>query len=277
MANTAITDSSTPPLYIVYQPVVRLSSSQATVHAYESLLRVGPNAQDHSTLSVIAAAEQNGTMPYLDTLIARQVCQDASSFADMRLWMNLSQRTLSCPRTSRDIAELITQHGLSYRITIEMTETANGDDELVKESLSWFKEQQITVVIDDIDDGYAKSHLLASDLIAGCKFSRRSTVRLMSEPGFADIAGRLIQWCKGHGKSVVMEGIENEVEYRMANQLGADFCQGYYFWRPIPLGEVPAPGTEFQRAVPQLADARLPASPTYLNTASIPTLLTTQR
>lgn len=273
MANTAITDSATPPLYIVYQPVVRLSNGQATVHAYESLLRVGPNAQDHSTMSVIAAAEQNGTMPTLDTLIAQQVCQDAACFENMRLWMNLSQRTLSCPSVSREIAEMIKDHDLSYRITIEMTETANGSDQLIQESLSCFKQQQITVVIDDIDDGYAKSHLLASELIAGCKFSRRSTLRLMSEPGFSDVAGRLIKWCKAHGKSVVMEGIENEVEYRMACQLGADFCQGYYFWRPIPLGEVPAPGTQFQRQASQPTGSSTHALPTYLNTAAIPALM----
>lgn len=273
MANTAITDSSTPPLYIVYQPVVRLSYGQAIVHAYESLLRVGPNAHDHSTLTVIAAAELNGTMPRLDAVIARQVCHDAASFENMRLWMNLSQRTLSCPSISREIAAMIMHYGLADRITIEMTETANGDDQLIQESLSCFKQQQITVVIDDIDDGYAKSHLLASELIAGCKFSRRSTVRLMSEPGFADIAGKLIKWCKAHGKSVVMEGIENEVEYRMTNQLGADFCQGYYFWRPIPLCEVPAPGTEFQRQASQPARIGSNTHPTYLNTAAIPTLL----
>lgn len=275
MANTAITDSATPPLYIVYQPVVRLSNGQATVHAYESLLRVGANAHDHSTMSVIAAAEQNGTMPTLDTLIAKQVCQDAACFENMRLWMNLSQRTLSCPSVSREIAEMIKDHDLSHRITIEMTETANGSDQLIQESLGCFKQQQITVVIDDIDDGYAKSHLLASELIAGCKFSRRSTLRLMSEPGFSDVAGRLIKWCKAHGKSVVMEGIENEVEYRMASQLGADFCQGYYFWRPIPLGEVPAPGTQFQRQTSQPTGSRTHALPTYLNTAAIPALMAT--
>ncbi|WP_162893430.1 EAL domain-containing protein [Pseudomonas savastanoi] len=270
MANPAVTDSSAPPLYVVYQPVVRLQRSHATVHAYESLLRVGPNSDDHSTFTVISQAEQNGTMPMLDTLIARQVCGDASRMAGMRLWINLSQRTLSCPDASRDISELIHQHNLACRITIEMTETADGDEQLINESLRWFRNQQITVVIDDIDDGYAKSHLLHSELIAGCKLSRRSTVRLMNEPGFVDTASKLVRWCKANGKSVVMEGIENVIEYRMARQLGVDFCQGYYFWQPIPLSEVPAPGTRFVKpTLPNLRHTNSLFMPTYMNTTGL--------
>jgi len=265
MANPAVTDSSSLPLYVVYQPVLRLTRSHATVHAYESLLRVGPNAQDHSTYSVIATAERNGTMPILDTLITKQVCGDAAGVADMRLWLNLSQRTLSSPDKAREIAELIEEHDLACRITIEMTETAEGDEQLIHESLRWFQSRLINVVIDDIDDGYAKSHLLRSELIAGCKLSRRSTVRLMQEPGFIDTAGKLIRWCKANGKSVVMEGIETEVEFRMARHLGADFCQGFYFWHPIPIGDVPAPGTLFKKPSPQRQVGN-PFKPCYLNT-----------
>lgn len=270
MANPAVTDSSAPPLYVVYQPVLRLERSHAIVHAYESLLRVGPNTDDHSTFSVISQAEQNGSMPMLDTMIAKQVCGDASRIAGMRLWINLSQRTLSSPEAARDIAELIHHHNLACRITIEMTETANGDEQLINESLRWFKDQQITVVIDDIDDGYAKSHLLHSELIAGCKLSRRSTVRLMNDPGFVETASKLVRWCKAHGKSVVMEGIENVVEYRMARQLGVDYCQGFYFWEPIPLPEIPAPGTHFVK--PEQSVLRRTDSlfiPKYMNTTGL--------
>ena len=266
MANPAVTDSPNPPLYIVYQPVLRMHRSHATVHAYESLLRVGPNAEDHSTFSVISNAEQHGTMPMLDAMIAKQVCTDAARAHDMRLWINLSQRTLSSPDATIAIAELIEEHNLACRITVEMTETADGTEQLINESLRWFKSRQITVVIDDIDDGHSKSHLLRSELIAGCKLSRRSTVRLSQEPGFVDTAGKLIQWCKANGKTVVMEGIENEAEFTLARQLGADYCQGFYFWPPIPLEEVPAPGARFLTPSPPPASFAKHFRPTYLNT-----------
>lgn len=110
--------------------------------------------------------------------------------------------------------------------------------------------QHITVVLDDIDDGYAKSHLLKSDLIAGCKLSRRSTVRMSLEPGFLDTTIKLVAWCKANGKTVVMEGIENEQEFEYAIRLGADYCQGFYFWKPIPIAEIPVPGTRVSLPTP---------------------------
>lgn len=243
MANPAVTNATSLPLYIVYQPVLRMNEDGPVVFAYESLLRVGPTKEAHSTLSVITLAEQNGTMPVLDTLIARMICSEVAGIEGMRLWINLSQSTLATPAAAKEIGELIEAHNLTCRITIEMTETVDGNEHLILESLQWLKSKNITVVLDDIDDGFAKSHLLQSELIAGCKLSRRSTMRMTCEPGFLDAATQLAKWCKANGKSVVMEGIENEQEFEYALRLGADFCQGFYFWKPILLSQLPAPGT----------------------------------
>lgn len=244
MANPPVTDATTLPLYIVYQPVVSLNGDGPVVFAYESLLRVGPTEEQHTTLSVITQAEQNGTMSKLDTMIARKVCSEVANIEGMRLWINISQSTMANPVAAKEIGELIEAQNLSCRITIEMTETVDGNEQLILESLRCLKNKSITVVLDDIDDGFAKSHLLHSELIAGCKLSRRSTVRMTREPGFLDTAKQLASWCKANGKSVVMEGIENEQEFQYAIHLGADFCQGFYFWKPIPLIQLPAPGTK---------------------------------
>ncbi|MPQ69301.1 EAL domain-containing protein [Pseudomonas sp. MWU12-2323] len=245
MRNPPLMDAMTLPLYTVYQPVVRMTANPF-VYAYESLLRVGPTAEDHSTMSVIANAEQNGTMPMLDTLIAKRVCADIASISDMRLWINLSQRTMSNPNAAQQIATLIAEHNLTCRISIEMTETAAGNEALILESLRLLKSRHVSVVIDDIDDGHAKSHLLRTDLIAGCKLSRRSTVRMRSDAQQLEVASKLVSWCQANGKTVVMEGIENEEELAMALQLGVDYCQGFYFWEPVPLAEIPAPGSRFK-------------------------------
>jgi EAL domain-containing protein (putative c-di-GMP-specific phosphodiesterase class I) len=235
-------DAMSLPLYTVYQPVIRMAQ-KPFVYAYESLLRVGPTAEGHSTLSVITEAEASGTMPQLDTSIARMVCTDAANMPDMRLWLNLSQRTLSDPVAARNIAALIRERSLNCRFSIEMTETATGSEILILESLGLFKSNGITVVVDDIEDGYAKSHLLNSDLIAGCKLSRRSTVSMTKDQKRLEVNRQLVNWCHAHGKTVVMEGIENEEELAIALELGVDYCQGFLFYRPIPLSEIPIPGS----------------------------------
>ena len=245
MVTPSVIDA-TLPWYIAYQPVVRMNAGAPLVAAYESLLRIAANAGDHTTLSVITEAEHNGTMPRLDTLIASRVCSEVSLVEGMRIWLNLSQRTLSNTHAARKIADLIEHHNLACRITIEMTETADGSEPLILESLRWLKGRHITVVIDDIDDGHAKSHLLRSDLIAGCKLSRRATMRMASDPHGLDAISKLTSWCRSQGKSVVMEGIENEQELAIAIQLDVDYCQGFYFWAPVPLPQIPLPGTRFE-------------------------------
>lgn len=245
MVTPSVLDA-TLPWYIAYQPVVQMNAGAPLVSAYESLLRIAPNAGDHSTYSVISAAEQNGTMPRLDALIASRVCSEVELIEGMHIWLNLSQRTLSNPDDARRIADLIERHNLTCRITIEMTETADGSESLILESLRCLKGRHITVVIDDIDDGHAKSHLLRSDLIAGCKLSRRATMRMTSDPRRLDTTSKLTGWCRAQGKSVVMEGIENEQELAIALQLDVDYCQGFYFWAPMPLSLLPEPGTRFE-------------------------------
>lgn len=244
MANPEATDATSLPLFIAYQPVLKLNEDGPVVFAYESLLRVGPTEANHSTLSVITQAEVDGTMPKLDTLIARMVCSDAAGIEGLRLWINMSQSTMASPDAAKEIGELIAAHNMTCRITIEMTETVNGNEQLILESLRWLKSKNITVVLDDIDDGFAKSHLLQSEYISGCKLSRRSTVRMARDPDFLATAKNLASWCKSNGKSIVMEGIENEQEYEYAVHIGADFCQGFYFWKPIPFSQLPPPGSK---------------------------------
>ncbi|WP_121498417.1 EAL domain-containing protein [Pseudomonas aeruginosa] len=237
------------PIYMVYQPVARIHRDELEVVAFESLLRVKPNNRNLTTLSVITDAERAGTMPALDALITRMVCRDASQVAGMNLWLNLSQVTLSNPRAAKSIARVIEDHGLSGQVTVEITETADGQVPLLLESVRWLTSRQITVVLDDIDDGYAKSDLLRSDLIKGCKLSHRSTMRMGNDPGYQETISRLIQWCRANGKTVVIEGIETESQLAMAQRLEVDFCQGFHLWEPIPFHSLPTPGTRLRALV----------------------------
>lgn len=102
------------------------------------------------------------------------------------------------------------------------------------------------MVLDDIDEGYAKSDLLRSDLITGCKLSHLSTMRMSGDPAYLDTISRLIQWCRANGKTVVIEGIETESQLAMARHLEVDYCQGFLLWEPIPLTSLPVPGTRLR-------------------------------
>lgn len=243
MSQSASIDPLSLPLYVAYQPVVCLKDSRPHVAAYECLLRVGENPTGETTYSVIRSAEEGGVMPRLDAFIARQVCADALAKPNMRLWLNVSQATLSSSLASLDIANLITSNRLSDRITLEMTETLDGCERLIVENLGHLKQRSVAVVIDDIEDGFAKSNLLKTDLVTGCKLSRRSTVQLATSNEHYESTARMVSWCQANGKTVVMEGIETEAELAIAIRLGVEYCQGFYFWPALKLLETPLQGT----------------------------------
>lgn len=246
MDNKSMMEPGRLPIYMVYQPVAKNHQGELEVVAYESLLRIKPNNRNLTPLSVITDAERNGTMPALDALITRMVCRDASQISGMNLWLNLSQVTLSTPRATRAITKVIEEHGLAGQVTVEITETADGKVPLLLESARWLTSRQINVVLDDIDDGYAKSELLRSDLITGCKLSHRSTMRMSAEPAYLEAISRLVRWCRANGKTVVIEGIETETQLAMAKRLEVDYCQGFHLCKPIPLASLPAPGTSLR-------------------------------
>lgn len=228
---------------MVYQPALRECAEGFVVSAYEALLRVMPNEQGINTFSLIQASERDGTMPALDLEITRMVCEDTLHAPDIPLWMNLSQLTLSNPDDVGSVAASLACCQCPTKITIELTESACGEHDGILRSLAILKEQRMKVVIDDIDDGYSLSNLLPSDFINGCKLSRRSTVRMVDDRDHYTRLKKLVRWCNDNQKTVVVEGIETELELSMARDLGADFYQGFYFARPVPFKELAKAGT----------------------------------
>lgn len=234
-------NQQTLPVRVAYQPVVQLSTpAGAVVSAYECLVRVAQAGIQ--TWEMIQQAEREGSMPILDKRIARLACSDAFACPEMRIWLNLSQLTMSCPASMTEIITLITSHARPSQVIVEMTETASGSEPQIIDALVRLRAAGIHVVLDDIGDGYSRSHLLRTDLVRGCKISRETTVQLRTNPRKLEEVARLVEWCRRHGKSVVMEGIETEEELNLAQNLGVDYCQGYLFWPALDLSDLPKAG-----------------------------------
>ena len=43
--------------------------------------------------------------------------------------------------------------------------------------------------------------------------------------------------CHQFGKQVCAEGVEEQEEVRIVREMGGDMIQGYYFYRPLELGD----------------------------------------
>lgn len=230
-------------LHVEYQPVIRLNTSSLVVCAYECLLRVSQNQQDLNTPAVIEVAERTGTMPVLDALITKEVCKTLRSAPDMHVWLNLSQLTMCNLEALKVIQANIQESGLASRVTFEMTETSDGSLPLIISNLEWLKSKGLNVILDDIEDEFAKAQLLDTDLVSGCKYSRQSMISISDSAEKLEAVSNRVEWCQCNNKTVVLEGIETISELKIALDLGVDFVQGYLFWPALPYDSLPPRGS----------------------------------
>lgn len=229
-------------LQIAFQPVVTTTDQTVRVFAYESFLRIGRPWCTSTLASLIAAAEYDGSIIELDRWVINEVCARLKVDPQLRIWVNTSQVSLGEPNFVAATIDTATKLGVRERLTIEMTESADGNSAALRRNLEILRIQAVAVVLDDIADGYAKRSLLDSEAVIGCKFSFDTKKRMQVDPEARRSVIELTEWCHRNGKSVVMEGIETPAEFRMARDIGIGLQQGFLFARPSHLEGLPAIG-----------------------------------
>lgn len=231
-------------LSIAYQPLLQVDGNDLIVIGYESLIRADSSICEQDTARLITAAEGDGSIVALDRWVFDRVCEDAMNHPGMRVWLNVSQLSIANDAFVSYFIEAAKVLTIERQITIEITETADGNLEEMKRNIERLHARALAVVIDDFDDGFAKRGLLSSRFITGCKLSRTTTDRLLTNPAQMDKVRTLVELCRGLGKTVVLEGIESELELSLARDLGVTHCQGYHLFKPSQLSKLPALGVK---------------------------------
>jgi EAL domain-containing protein (putative c-di-GMP-specific phosphodiesterase class I) len=224
--------ADTPKFWLAYQPIVRINAKPNTVLAFESLLRVQIDGVAHGPADIVAAAESDGSIISIDRWVMNEAIRQAIARPHLNVWINASQISIAHPNFLKDALRALTASGTLGRMTFEITETADVDAAVLAERLSAVKAGTLSLVIDDVRDGFAKRSLLKNSAVAGCKLSRDTTSELhVSERVRAEVQ-RLVKLCRLTGKRVVLEGVENAYDLKMATNLGIEYCQGYHFGHP---------------------------------------------
>lgn len=217
---------------LVYQPVINIKHGPTAVVAFESLLRVSKNGQTHGPAEIVAAAEQDGSIVSIDRWVLNEVIKLAKSRAQLSVWINTSQLSIAQPEFLEDALLALTRSNTLGRVSFEVTETADVDARILASRLEVLRVRTLTVMLDDIRDGFSPRSLLLSDAVAGCKLSRDTTVELLNSERVRQEVQQLVKICRENGKKIVLEGIETIDELKLAEDLDIGLCQGYYFGYP---------------------------------------------
>lgn len=236
------------PMDVAYQPVIDIGNWHPTVVAYESLLRIGSPWCGQSLQALIKQAEHDGTIVEIDMWVGRRVKSSLDTNPGIRVCINASQLSLSTPEYLDFILGTFEDESIKERLVIEVTESAIASIPTVLHGISMLSEKNFRVVIDDIDDGYAKRSLIGSEHVKGCKVSRVTTAKITTDPGARDYLRRFAAWCHDHNKSLVVEGVETNLELSIIRDFGVKLCQGFLWGRPAGIENTPAMGSVFQAA-----------------------------
>ena len=247
-------------LYLVYQPIVRLSDGR-TVGA-EALLRwdhhiygnVPPN-------DFIPLAEQTGVIIPIGAWAIEQACMSTVGWADdsMFVTVNVSGVQLRESNFVEGVQRSLKLSGLAAdRLVLEITESTLIDDsEVATSQLSELRACGIRTALDDFGTGYsslAYVQRLPLDIIKIDKEFVQSVDELRSQA----LANTIVNMARNLGLRTVAEGVETESQALELARLGCEFAQGYLFFKPLSavamtaLAEFENQPVEVVKPVPEL-------------------------
>jgi EAL domain-containing protein (putative c-di-GMP-specific phosphodiesterase class I) len=154
--------------------------------------------------------------------------------------VNISARQLSNKGFAAEVLETLRRHRLDAgMLELELTEsTAMIELAAIAETVMQLAHAGIGIAIDDFGTGYSSLSRLSELPIRTLKIDRSFVQDLEKGGGHYTIILAVIQMAGGLNLSVVAEGVETELQYKLLRELGCDFFQGYLFRRPLPADQV---------------------------------------
>lgn len=195
---------------------------------------VGPNV-------FIPIAEQTGLIEELGEQILFKACQHAAEWERQLgaqtpiVSVNISPVQFARIDVTTLVIDILKKTGLSpNRLEIEITEgVLISNKDKVAETLRELSEFGVSIALDDFGTGYSSLSYLKDLPLDRLKIDR-SFVTALEENNINPIVKTIIQLGHSLGLSVIAEGIEDQTQARMLDQMGCDDGQGYLFSVPVP-------------------------------------------
>lgn len=237
---------------LVYQPKVELKSNR--IRSCESLLRWQTDDGKFIPPSeFVPIAEETGLIEAIGEFVIHESCKaiqrwDGLGLEIDRIAINLSPRQFN-HRFPETVISILQQHQISpTRIEFEITETVMMEDAqksaAIIRSLS---DLGIHFSIDDFGTGHSSLGYLKSFQVDAIKIDRTFIRDLPDDEDAFAIVQSILTLARSRKLPVVAEGVETYQQLELLRDEGCDFIQGYYFSKPLAIGEFEAFVAGFNR------------------------------
>ncbi|MBB5321688.1 EAL domain-containing protein [Marinobacter oulmenensis] len=217
----------------VYQPI--LSPTHQKLVGYEALVRIRRGDKRISPPALFEQANIQGVTAELDKhLLGLHL--DNFGFADQPAWLfiNLNPDTLiQHEGYLEQLAEHCERNGMApEKVVLELVETRSRDTGTLLEFVDQAKALGFRIAIDDFGMGDSNFERLwrIDPLIV--KIDRSLLVNAASNQRARLLLDSLVRMIRESGSLVLIEGIEDEAQARIALDSEADLVQGFLFEEP---------------------------------------------
>lgn len=227
--------------YLVYQAKVDLNTSE--IIGLEALVRfVEPSSLKLlNTETVINSISSIDEMIGLTNEVVNLVILDMKKLDSLGSKMNISINMSSKEICNINLYSWIKENFKEYkrcvnRIEIEITEKYEIKDiEIMRSRISLLKQLGFTISIDDLGSGFNKIDIIKDyniDLVKVDKSMVRDFANKKKELEY------IVDISKEKNIKLLVEGIESREDLKRFLDLGFEFGQGYYFYKPMKLDEI---------------------------------------
>ncbi|WP_420406700.1 EAL domain-containing protein [Hoeflea sp.] len=233
-------------LDIHFQPQINPNTQQ--LMGLEALVRwTDANRGPISPGEFIPVAEASGQIVELGTVVLELSCAQAAKwrrngFDFKHISVNVSPIQLWQCNFLEIVRDALKRHGLSGEdICIEITESVFVDngEERIAEVLAGLRALGVRISLDDFGSGYSSLGYLNQLPFDQLKVDRCFITDIDRDVRKQKVLHGIVGLARGLGFQIVVEGTETLEEVAVAEEMGCDAVQGYYYARPAPALLIP--------------------------------------
>lgn len=218
----------------LFQPIV--SMLEERIVGFEALSRGPSDSPLHSPVTLFAAARHHGILTELEMLCRdRAISRFCNQNLPGKLFLNVSPESLlEQQHYPGQTLEILQRNGLSPdRVVIELTEQAPIEDlTLLQNALHHYRDMGFSIALDDLGAGYSSLRLWSELQPEYVKIDRHFVDGIHRDPVKREFVTSILQMAKASRACVIAEGIEQQEELAVLEEIGIDWVQGYLLGRP---------------------------------------------
>lgn len=235
-----------PGFSLVYQPIVDVATGARV--GFEALMRwEHPYLGPISPVEFIPVAEQTGMIVPLGDWAMRHACCQLATWKRALsgeqtpfIGVNVSAHQLYQPDFEAKVLACIGESGIApENLKVEVTESSILNNAFVAAKvLGSLRNHGVRLSIDDFGTGFSSLSYLSRFPFDELKIDRSFVREMRDNRRALEVVRTIIGLGRGLGMTVLAEGVEEEPECALLEELGCHHVQGYHFGRPTRADQI---------------------------------------